>query len=80
MSRPACPNTSPADGVEQYEAVILFHTSLHSCVLNAPAPGGLRRDMQRMGAAARADLVARAGQQFAALGITVLGRVPIGRS
>ena len=32
--------------------------------------GGLRRDMERMGAGQRADLVARAGQHFAALGIT----------
>src|SRR5215467_9560389 len=32
--------------------------------------GGLRRDMARMGATARAGLVARAGRQFAALGIT----------
>jgi predicted amidohydrolase YtcJ len=88
---------------------ILFHTSLHACVLNTPALreaglddrqpdppggrfgrdregrldgvvyegptfgllwGGLRRDMERMSAAARADLVARAGQHFAALGVT----------
>jgi predicted amidohydrolase YtcJ len=88
---------------------ILFHTSLHACVLNTPALreagfddrqpdppggrfgrdregrldgvvyegptftllwGGLRRDMERMSAAARAGLVARAGQHFAALGIT----------
>ena len=88
---------------------ILFHTSLHACVLNTPALreagfddrqpdppggrfgrdsegrldgvvyegptfsllwGGLRRDLERMSAAARADLVARAGQHFAARGIT----------
>ena len=88
---------------------ILFHTSLHACVLNTaalreaglddrqPDPpggrfgrdregrldgviyegptfsmlwGGLRRDMERMSATARAGLVARAGQHFAALGVT----------
>jgi predicted amidohydrolase YtcJ len=88
---------------------ILFHTSMHVCVLNTPALreagfgdrqpdppggrfgrdregrldgvvyegptfsllwGGLRRDMERMSAAARAGLVAGAGQRFAALGIT----------
>src|SRR5215467_1961365 len=32
--------------------------------------GGLRRDMERMSSAARAGLVARAGQHFAALGVT----------
>ena len=91
------------------QPAILFHTSLHACVLNTPALreagfddrqpdppggrfgrdregrldgvvyegptftllwGGLRRDMERMSAAARAGLVARAGQHFSALGIT----------
>jgi len=32
--------------------------------------GGLRRDMERMSSAARAGFVARAGQHFAALGVT----------
>jgi predicted amidohydrolase YtcJ len=88
---------------------ILYHTSLHACVLNTPAlreagiddrepdpPGGqfgrdregrldgviyegptftllwsgMRRDVERMSAAAQAGFVARAAQHFAALGIT----------
>jgi predicted amidohydrolase YtcJ len=103
------PTRADLDAAVPGRPAILFHTSLHACVLNTPAlreagfgeqqpdpPGGrfgrdregrldgvvhegptfgllwgcLRRDMQRMGAAARAGLVARAGQHFAALGIT----------
>jgi predicted amidohydrolase YtcJ len=103
------PTRADLDAAVPDRPAILFHTSLHACVLNTPAlreagfgdrqpdpPGGhfgrdregrldgvvhegptlsllwsgLRRDMQRMGAAARAGLVARAAQHFAALGIT----------
>ena len=103
------PTRADLDAAVPDRPAILFHTSLHACVLNTPALreagfgdrqpdppgghfgrdregrldgvvhegptfpllwGGLRRDMQRMGAAARAGLVARAGQHFAALGIT----------
>jgi hypothetical protein len=88
---------------------VLYHTSLHACVLNTAAlreagfadgqpdpPGGafgrdsqgrldgvvyeapmfalfernLRRDIARMGAAARAGLIQTAGQRLAALGLT----------
>src|SRR5215475_3097269 len=103
------PTRADLDAAVPGRPAILFHTSLHACVLNTPAlreagiggrqpdpPGGrfgrdsegrldgvvyegptftllwdgLRRDMQRMSAAARAGLVARAGQHFAALGVT----------
>ena len=103
------PTRADLDAAVPGRPAILFHTSLHACVLNTPALreagfadgqpdppggrfgrdaegrldgvvhegptfsllwGGLRRDMQRMGAAARTGLVARAGQHFAALGIT----------
>ncbi len=103
------PTRTDLDAALPDRPVILFHTSLHACVLNTIAlreagfdhrqpdpPGGrfgrdregrldgvihegptftllwgsLRRDMQRMTAAARAGLVARAAQHFAALGIT----------
>ena len=103
------PTRADLDAAVPDRPVILFHTSLHACVLNTIAlreagfddrqpdpPGGrfgrdregqldgvihegptftllwgsLRRDMQRMSAAARAGLVARAAQHFAALGIT----------
>jgi len=103
------PTRADLDAAVPGRPAILFHTSLHACVLNTPALreagfadrqpdppggrfgrdregrldgvvyegpaftllwGGLRRDMARMGAAARAGLVARAGRQFAALGIT----------
>jgi predicted amidohydrolase YtcJ len=103
------PTRDDLDAAVPGRPAILFHTSLHACVLNTPALreagfgdrqpdpqdgrfgrdregrldgvvhegptfsllwGGLRRDMQRMDAAARAALVARAGQHFAALGVT----------
>jgi predicted amidohydrolase YtcJ len=103
------PTRADLDTAVPGRPAILFHTSLHACVLNTPALreagfedrqpdppggrfgrdregrldgvvyegptfsllwGGLRRDMERMSAAARAGLVARAGQHFAALGIT----------
>ena len=103
------PTRADLDAAVPGRPAILFHTSLHACVLNTPAlreagfderqpdpPGGrfgrdaegrldgvvyegptftllwdgLRRDMERMSAAARAGLVARAGRHFAALGIT----------
>jgi predicted amidohydrolase YtcJ len=103
------PTRADLDAAVPGRPAILFHTSLHACVLNTPALqeagfgvrqpdppggrfgrdregrldgvvyegptfallwGGLRRDMGRMSAAARAGLVARAGQHFAALGIT----------
>src|SRR6516162_6302360 len=103
------PTRADLDAAVPGRPAILFHTSLHACVLNTPALreagfddrqpdppggrfgrdregrldgvvyegptftmlwGGLRRDMGRMSAAQRAGLVARAGQQFAALGIT----------
>ena len=103
------PTRGDLDAAVPGRPAILFHTSLHACVLNTPALreaglddrqpdppggrlgrdregrldgvvhegptftllwGGRRRDMQRMGATARAALVARAGQHFAALGIT----------
>ena len=103
------PTRADLDAAVPGRPAILFHTSLHACVLNTPALreagfgdrepdppggrfgrdrdgrldgvvyegptvtllwGGLRRDMALMGAAARAGLVARAGQHFAALGIT----------
>jgi len=103
------PTRADLDAAVPGRPAILFHTSLHACVLNTqalreagfgdrqPDPpggrfgrdregrldgvvyegptftllwGGLRRDMQRMSADARAGLVARAGQHFAALGIT----------
>src|SRR5690349_14973544 len=103
------PTRADLDAAVPDRPAILFHTSLHACVLNTPAlraagfddrqpdpPGGrfgrdregrldgvvyegptftllwsgLQRDMERMGAAARAGLVARAGQHFAALGST----------
>src|SRR5215467_10476329 len=103
------PTRADLDAAVPGRPAILFHTSLHACVLNTPALreaglddrqpdppgglfgrdregrldgvihegptfsmlwGGLRRDMERMSAAARAGLVARAGQHFAALGVT----------
>jgi predicted amidohydrolase YtcJ len=103
------PTRADLDAAVPGRPAILFHTSLHACVLNTPALreagfgdrepdptggrfgrdregrldgvihegptfgllwGGLRRDMERMSAAARAGLVARAAQHFAALGIT----------
>src|SRR5262249_27146586 len=103
------PTRAELDAAVPGRPAILFHTSLHACVLNTPAlreagfgdrqpdpPGGrfgrdgegrldgvvyegptftllwsgLRRDMERMSAAARAGLGARAGQHFAARGIT----------
>ena len=103
------PTRADLDAAVPGRPAILFHTSLHACVLNTPALreagfddrqpdppggrfgrdregrldgvvyegptftllwGGLRRDMERMSAAARAGLVARAGQHFSALGIT----------
>jgi predicted amidohydrolase YtcJ len=103
------PTRADLDTAVPGRPAILFHTSLHACVLNTPAlreagledrqpdpPGGrfgrdhegrldgvvyegptfsllwsgLRRDMERMNAAQRAALVARAGQHFAALGVT----------
>jgi len=103
------PTRADLDAAVPGRPAILFHTSLHACVLNTPAlreaglddrqpdpPGGrfgrdregrldgvvhegptftmlwsgLQRDMERMSAVQRAGLVARAGQQFAALGIT----------
>jgi hypothetical protein len=103
------PTRADLDAAVPGRPAILFHTSLHACVLNTPAlreagfgdrqpdpPGGrfgrgreglldgvihegptftllwdgLRRDMQRMSAAARAALVAGAARHFAALGIT----------
>src|SRR6516165_2947131 len=103
------PTRADLDTAVPGRPAILFHTSLHACVLNTPALreagfgdrepdppagrfgrdhaerldgvvyegptfsllwGGLRRDMVRMSAVQRAGLVARAGQHFAALGIT----------
>src|SRR6516165_6617921 len=103
------PTRADLDAAVPGRPAILFHTSLHACVLNTPAlreagfddrqpdpPGGrfgrdregrldgvvhegptftmlwsgLQRDMERMSAVQRAGLVPRAGQQFAALGIT----------
>jgi hypothetical protein len=103
------PTRADLDAAVPGRPAILFHTSLHACVLNTlalreagfddrqPDPpgghfgrdgegrlngvvhegptfsllwGGLQRDMQRMSAAQRADLVARAARHFAALGIT----------
>jgi predicted amidohydrolase YtcJ len=105
------PTRDDLDAAVPDRPAILFHTSLHACVLNTaalreagfgdrqPDPpggrfgrdregrldgviyegptftmlwGGLRRDMERMNAAQRADLVARAGRHFAALGITAV--------
>jgi len=103
------PTRADLDAAVPGRPAILFHTSLHACVLNTPALreagfedrqpdppggrfgrdregrldgvvyegptfgllwGGLRRDMDRMSAAARAGFVAGAGQHFAALGVT----------
>jgi predicted amidohydrolase YtcJ len=103
------PTRADLDAAVPGRPAILFHTSLHACVLNTPALreaglgdrqpdppggrfgrdregrldgvvyegptfallwGGLRRDMERMNAGQRAGLVARAGQHFAALGVT----------
>jgi predicted amidohydrolase YtcJ len=103
------PTRADLDTAVPGRPAILFHTSLHACVLNTPALreagfgdrqpdppggrfgrdregrldgviyegptfsllwGGLRRDMERMNATERAGLVARAGQHFAAQGIT----------
>ena len=103
------PTRADLDTAVPGRPAILFHTSLHACVLNTPALreagfddrqpdppdgrfgrdregrldgvvyegptftlfwGGLRRDMEQMNAAARAGLVARAAQHFAALGVT----------
>ena len=103
------PTRADLDAAVPGRPAILFHTSLHACVLNTlalreagfddrqPDPpgghfgrdsagrldgvvhegptfsllwGGLQRDMQRMSAAQRADLVARAARHFAALGVT----------
>jgi len=105
------PTRDDLDAAVPGRPAILFHTSLHACVLNTPALreagfddrqpdppggrfgrdregrldgviyegptfnmlwGGVRRDMERMNAVERADLVARAGQHFAALGITAV--------
>src|SRR6516162_5050366 len=106
------PTRAELDAAVPGRPAILFHTSLHACVLNTPALreagfddrepdppagrfgrdregrldgvvyegptfallwGGLRRDLARMSAAERAGLAARAGQHFAALGITAVG-------
>jgi len=103
------PTRADLDAAVPGRPAILFHTSLHACVLNTPALreaglgdrqpdppggrfgrdregrldgvihegptftmlwGGLRRDMERMSAVQRAGLIARAGQHFAALGVT----------
>jgi predicted amidohydrolase YtcJ len=103
------PTRADLDAAVPGRPAILFHTSLHACVLNTPALreagfgdrqpdppggrfgrdgegrldgviyegptftmlwGGLRRDMARMSAVQQADLVARAGRHFAALGVT----------
>jgi predicted amidohydrolase YtcJ len=103
------PTRADLDTAVPGRPAILFHTSLHACVLNTPALreagledrqpdppggrfgrdhegrldgviyegptfsllwGGLRRDMERMSAAQRVALVARARQHFAALGVT----------
>jgi predicted amidohydrolase YtcJ len=103
------PTRADLDAAVPGRPAILFHTSLHACVLNTPAlreaglgdrqpdpPGGrfgrdgegrldgvvyegptftllwgrLQRDMERMSAVQRAGLVARAGQHFAARGVT----------
>ncbi len=103
------PTRADLDAAVPGRPAILFHTSLHACVLNTPALaeaglgdrqpdppggrfgrdregrldgviyegptfamlwGGLRRDMERMSAVQRTGLVARAGQHFAALGVT----------
>src|SRR5487761_292401 len=103
------PTRADLDTAVPGRPAILFHPSLHACVLNTPAlreagfddrqpdpPGGrfgrdregrldgvvyegptftmlwgrMRRDMERMSALQRAALVARAGQHFAALGVT----------
>ena len=103
------PTRADLDAAVPGRPAILFHTSLHACVLNTPALreagfddrqpdppggrfgrdreglldgvihegptftllwGGLRRDMERMSPAAQAGLIARAGQHFAALGVT----------
>ena len=103
------PTRADLDAAVPDRPAILFHTSLHACVLNTPALreaglgdrqpdppggrfgrdregrldgvihegptftmlwGGLRRDMERMSAVQRAGLIARAGQHFAALGVT----------
>jgi len=103
------PTRADLDAAVPGRPAILFHTSLHACVLNTPALreagfgdrqpdppggrfgrdrdgrldgvvyegptfsllwGGLRRDMERMSAAQRAGLVARAGRHFAARGVT----------
>ena len=103
------PTRADLDAAVPGRPAILFHTSLHACVLNTPALreagfgdrqpdppggrfgrdregrldgvvyegptfsmlwGGLRRDMERMSAVQRAALVAKAGQHFAALGVT----------
>src|SRR6266851_1598986 len=103
------PTRADLDAAVPGRPAILFHTSLHACVLNTPAlreaglddrqpdpPGGrfgrdregrldglvyegptftllwsgLRRDMERMSAAQRAGLVARAARHFAARGVT----------
>src|SRR5215467_12196372 len=105
------PTRADLDAAVPARPAILFHTSLHACVLNTPALreagfddrqpdppggrfgrdrdgrldgvvyegptfsllwGGLGRDLQRMSAGQRADLVARAGQHFAARGITAV--------
>jgi predicted amidohydrolase YtcJ len=103
------PTRADLDDAVPGRPAILFHTSLHACVLNTPALreagfgdrepdppggrfgrdregrldgvvyegptftllwGGLRRDIEQMSAAEQAGLVARAGQHFAALGVT----------
>jgi len=103
------PTRADLDAAVPGRPAILFHTSLHACVLNTPALreaglddrqpdppggrfgrdregrldglvyegptftllwGGLRRDMERMSAAQRAGLVARAARHFAARGVT----------
>ena len=103
------PTRADLDAAVPGRPAILFHTSLHACVLNTPALreaglddrqpdppggrlgrdregrldglvyegptftllwGGLRRDMERMSAAQRAGLVARAARHFATRGVT----------
>jgi len=103
------PTRADLDAAVPGRPAILFHTSLHACVLNTPALreaglddrqpdppggqfgrdgegrlngvihegptfallwGGLRRDVERMNAAERVGLVARAARHFASRGVT----------
>src|SRR2546421_9947754 len=103
------PTRADLDEAVPDRPAVVYHTSLHACVLNTPAlreagfedgqpdpPGGRfgrdhdgrldgvihegptfsllwhgqQRDLERMTAGQRAGLVARAGQHFAALGVT----------